>query len=75
MISIAHQRRMSIVSTPRTRAHEFILMSVERQKKLANAAVQKTDFGTSDGRGCTVIDLVSRRSLNDMSDAEAESYV
>ena len=75
MISIPHQRRMSIVSTPRTRAHEFILMSVERQKKLANAAVQKTDFGTSDGRGCTVIDLVSRRSLNDMSDAEAESYV
>ena len=66
---------MSIVSTPRTRAHEFILMSVERQKKLANAAVQKTDFGTSDGRDCTVIDLVSRRSLNDMSDAEAESYV
>ena len=66
---------MSIVSTPRTRAHEFILMSVERQKKLANAAVQKTDFGTSDGRGCTVIDLVSRRSINDMSGAEAESYV
>ena len=66
---------MSIVSSPRTRAHEFILMSVERQKKLANAAVQKTDFGTSDGRGCTVIDLVSRRSMNDMSGAEAESYV
>ena len=37
--------------------------------------MQKTDFGTSDGRGCTVIDLVSRRSMNDMSGAEAESYV
>ena len=75
MISIAHQRRMSIVSTPRTRAHEFILMSVERQKKLANAAVQKTDFGTSDGRGCTVIDLVSRRSLIDIKWPRASSYV
>ena len=66
---------MSIVSTPRTRAHEFILMSVERQKKLANAAVQKTDFGTSDGRGCTVIDLVLRRSLIDIKWPRASSYV
>ena len=50
-------------------------MSVERQKKLANAAVQKTDFGTSDGRGCTVIDLVLRRSLIDIKWPRTESYV
>ena len=56
-------------------AHEFILMSVERQKKLANAAVQKTDFGTSDGRGCTVVDLVSRRSMIDIKWPRASSYV
>ena len=37
--------------------------------------MQKTNFGLSHGRVCSVIDLVSRRSLNDMSGAEAESYV
>ena len=42
---------------------------------LADAAVQKTNFGTSDGRGCTVIDLVLRRSLNDIKWPRASSYV
>ena len=37
--------------------------------------MQPTELGMSHGRGCTVIDLVSRRSMNDMSGTEAESYV